>query len=215
MFKTKVSMSGVAAAVVLLLSTTVSLAQDMSDQEAKLKSLENAMKGDSGAAAATPKKTHRTRSIVFEADADSAAAPAGAQGAAPAAAPVRVGRINDCKAIPPEAKITPVDFAIQFKSGKAEIAPGSEDTLRQIGKILALSPDRCIVVEGHTDSAGNLDQNMVLSKERSQSVVKFIVEKAGLDATRLVPVGKGPTEPIMNLDPRDAKNRRVVFKVVG
>jgi flagellar motor protein MotB len=47
------------------------------------------------------------------------------------------------------------------------------------------------------------------------SVVKFIVEKAGLDASRLVPVGKGPTEPLSNLDPRDAKNRRVVFKVVG
>jgi outer membrane protein OmpA-like peptidoglycan-associated protein len=196
-------MSGAAVAAVLLLSCAVSSAQDMSDQESKLKSLENAMKGD--APAASPKR--RTRSIVFEADADSAPAPTAAAAAA--------GRINDCKVIPANAKVTPVDFAIQFKSGRAEIAPGSEDTLRQIGKILALSPDRCIVVEGHTDAAGSLDQNMALSKERSVSVVKFITEKAGLDASRLVPVGKGPTEPIMNLDPRDAKNRRVVFKVVG
>jgi outer membrane protein OmpA-like peptidoglycan-associated protein len=206
--KPRLLMSGAAVAAAMLLSCAVASAQDMSDQESKLKSLENAMKGDAPAAAAAPKKTHRTRSIVFEADGDSAAAPAAA-----AAAPA--GRISDCKAIPPGAKVTPVDFAIQFKSGRAEIAPGSEDTLRQIGKILSLSPDRCIVVEGHTDSAGSLDQNMALSKDRSVSVVKFIVEKAGLDASRLVPVGKGPTEPLSNLDPRDAKNRRVVFKVVG
>jgi outer membrane protein OmpA-like peptidoglycan-associated protein len=197
-------MSGAAVAAVLMLSCGVACAQDMGDQESKLKSLENAMKGD--APAASPKR--RTRSIVFEADADSAPAPTAAVAAA-------AGRINDCKVIPANAKVTPVDFAIQFRSGRAEIAPGSEETLRQIGKILALSPDRCIVVEGHTDAAGSLDQNMVLSKERSVSVVKFITEKAGLDASRLVPIGKGPTEPIMNLDPRDAKNRRVVFKVVG
>ncbi len=56
---------------------------------------------------------------------------------------------------------------------------------------------------------------MTLSRERAGSVVKFIVERAGMDRNRLVAIGKGPNEPLKNLDPRDSKNRRVVFKVVG
>ena len=117
--------------------------------------------------------------------------------------------------MPSDAKAITVDFAIQFKVGSADVAPASEDTLRQISKILALSPDRCVLVEGHTDASGNADANMTLSRERAGSVVKFIVERAGMDRNRLVAIGKGPNEPLKNLDPRDPKNRRVVFKVVG
>lgn len=199
-------MCSAAVAVVLSIACAAAVAQDAADEGSKLKALESAMKGSAQPA---PAKGIRTRSIVFDA-AETEKAPA-----ATAAAVAAPARISDCKAIAADAKVTPVDFAIQFRSGRAEIAQSSEDTLRQIGKILALSPDRCILVEGHTDSAGDMDRNMALSRERSISVVKFIVEKAGLDASRLVPIGKGPTEPLMNLDPRDAKNRRVVFKVVG
>jgi outer membrane protein OmpA-like peptidoglycan-associated protein len=112
-------------------------------------------------------------------------------------------------------KATAVDFAIQFKVGSAEVAPSSEGVLREIAKILALSPDRCVLVEGHTDASGNADKNMALSRERAGSVVRFIVEKTGLDRNRLVPIGKGSSDPLQNLDQRDPKNRRVVFKVVG
>lgn len=186
-------------------------ALDLSD-EAKLKELENALK--SPEAPATVKKKPRTRAIVFDNDAGATAAPTAATTAA-AVAETKPARIGDCTAIPADMKTTPVDFAIQFKSGSADLAPSSEETLRQIAKILALSPDRCILVEGHTDAVGNFEKNMALSKDRSSSVVKFIVEKAGMDASRLVPIGKGQTEPVKNTDPRDSKNRRVVFKVVG
>ena len=159
-----------------------------------------------------PIKKPRTRAIVFDNDAGATAAPATATAAVSETKPARIG---DCAALPADVKTTPVDFAIQFKSGSADLAPASEETLRQIAKILALSPDRCILVEGHTDAVGNFEKNMALSKDRSSSVVKFIVEKAGMDASRLVPIGKGQTEPVKNTDPRDSKNRRVVFKVVG
>lgn len=182
-------------------------ALDLGD-EAKLKELENALKSS---AAPAPVKKPRTRAIVFDNDAGATATPA----ATAAVSETKPARIGDCAALPADVKTTPVDFAIQFKSGSADLAPASEETLRQIAKILALSPDRCILVEGHTDAVGNFEKNMALSKDRSSSVVKFIVEKAGMDASRLVPIGKGQTEPVKNTDPRDSKNRRVVFKVVG
>ena len=99
--------------------------------------------------------------------------------------------------------------------GSAEVAPASEPTLREIAKILSLNPERCVLVEGHTDATGNAERNLELSHRRAGSVVKFIVEKSGIDRNRLVPIGKGSSDPMKNIDPRDKKNRRVVFKVVG
>lgn len=173
--------------------------------EAKLKELERAMNAPvEGGLVKKP----RTRAIVFDND------PAPSEAAAPASQP-KAASATDCSSLSPDVKATAVDFSIQFKVGSAEVAPSSEEVLRQISKILALSPDRCVLVEGHTDASGNADKNMSLSRDRAGSVVKFIVEKTGMDRNRLVPVGKGSIDPLKNLDPRDSKNRRVVFKVVG
>lgn len=169
-----------------------------SDDADKLKELERAM-----AAAPdrpTPAKNARTRAIVFDQAGGAAEAPK-----APAAL--------DCAALPNDIKVVPVEFAIQFKIGSPEVAPASEAMLREIAKILSLNQERCILVEGHTDASGNAERNLALSQERARSVVKFIVEKAGINPARLVPIGKGSSDPIKNLDSRDQKNRRVVFKI--
>lgn len=171
--------------------------------ESKLKELERAMNAPTEGNIV---KKPRTRAIVFDNEPAQAAAPVNEPKAA---------SVGDCNAISPDVKAIAVDFAIQFKVGSAEVAPASEEILRQIAKVLALSPDRCVLVEGHTDASGNADKNISLSRERAGSVAKFIVEKAGVDRNRLVPIGKGSSDPLKNLDPRDPKNRRVVFKVVG
>lgn len=172
------------------------------DEAAKLKELERAMSTPDQAG----KKTYKTRAIVFDGDQQATAAPAEAP---------KVSSVADCSSLPADVNAVPVDFAIQFKLGSAEIAPASEPTLREIAKILSLNPERCVLVEGHTDATGNAERNLELSHRRAGSVVKFIVEKSGIDRNRLVPFGKGSSDPMKNLDPRDKKNRRVVFKVVG
>lgn len=172
-----------------------------SDDTTKLKELERAMSTPAEGA----KKQFKTRAIVFDND---------PQAAAPAAPPTAMTG-SDCSTLPADVKAVPVDFAIQFKLGSAEVAPASEPTLREIAKILSLNPERCVLVEGHTDATGNAERNLELSHKRAGSVVKFIVEKSGIDRNRLIPLGKGSSEPAKNLDPRDPKNRRVIFKVVG
>lgn len=174
------------------------------DDAAKLKELERAMTAPSGGGEA-PKKI-RTRAIVFDNDQTaSTPAPEAPKAAKPA----------DCGAVPADAKVTAVGFSIQFKVGSAEVAPASEKTLLEIAKMMSLSPDRCVLVEGHTDASGNADKNMALSRNRAEAVVTFIVEKAKFDNSRLVPIGKGSSDPEKNLDPRNPLNRRVVFKVVN
>lgn len=172
------------------------------DDAAKLKELERAMaapgEGEPG------KKKVRTRAIVFD---NAGSAPA-ASAAAPAAA-------LDCASLPPDVRANAVDFAIQFQVGSAKVSPASEATLGSIAKILSLAPDRCVIVEGHTDATGNADKNMALSRDRASAVVNYISEKAGVDRKRLVPFGKGSSTPATGLAPNDPKNRRVVFKVVA
>lgn len=188
----------------LAASTTVAIppAVAADDEAAGLEELKRALEAPSGAP-----KGKRTRAIVFDGDASQAP-----QAAAPSAA---AGGALDCAALPPDARSTAVQFPIQFRPGSAVITPGSANTLSEISKILALTPDRCIIVEGHTDAEGNPDRNMNLSRDRANAVVKFIVDRGTVERRRLVPVGKGATDPQKDLDPRDARNRRVVFKVVS
>lgn len=170
------------------------------DDLAKLEELKRAMSTPSGEGVPAKKKM-RTRAIVMDSD--------------PQPEEVPVPRAPaDCAAVSPDVKANAVDFAIQFKVGSADLSPVSEGTLVEIGKILALSPERCVLVEGHTDVSGNAEKNLALSRDRAASVVKFISDRGGVERKRLVPIGKGSSDPLKNLDPRDPKNRRVVFKVV-
>lgn len=199
-----VMLSRIAAALLL---SVVGLGSVQASDDEKLKELERAMNAPSEAGAPKPKM--RTRAIVF--DNQPQAGQAAAEPAIAAAAPAGP---RDCASLSPDVKAIGVDFAIQFNVGSATVSPASQGTLDQISKVLALSPDRCVIVEGHTDSSGNYDKNMALSRDRAASVVNFISTRNGIDRKRLVPVGKGSSDTMQNLDARDPKNRRVVFKVV-
>lgn len=184
------------------------------DQSAQLEALKQALQGGSGAAAPV-KKGVRTRAIVFdEGDAGTAASAQSAVTGAASAVASAAGS-GGCAGLSPGTKTTPVAFTIEFKVGSAQLAPASENTLQQIGKLLSLTPDRCVIVEGHTDSSGNADKNLALSQARADSVVKFLTERQNLGRERLIAKGKGSTEPASGLAPTDPKNRRVVFKVAG
>lgn len=185
----------------LSICTVSSFAYSDSDEE-KLKDLNRAISAPTSGAIV---KKPRTRAIVFDNE--------------PALKPETVSQpkaevARDCTSLPPNTKSTAVDFAIQFKVGSSEVAPASEPLLREIAKILALSPDRCVLVEGHTDVSGNADTNMALSRDRAEAVVKFVVDKAKLESNRFVSIGKGSSETLKNLNPHHPLNRRVVFKVV-
>lgn len=185
---------------VVALVSSVAFAAD-ANEKAKLKALERAL--------ATPveqTEEFSQKAIVFDKDQDAGAAKPPVAAAAGS---------MDCSQLPSDIKTTAVDFEIQFKLGSADLSPVSENTLVQIAKILALTPERCVFVEGHTDAKGNADANLKLSRERANTVANYIVSKAGINRSRLITEGKGSSEPLRNLDPRDSKNRRVVFKVVG
>ncbi len=107
---------------------------------------------------------------------------------------------------------------VYFKTNSDRIRRRSYALLMNVAAVLNAHPEITKVrVEGHTDSRGQHDYNMQLSQRRAESVVRFLVERGGVDASRLQPVGYGPDRPIVpNAKTREehARNRRVEFVIV-
>lgn len=180
-------------------------------EAAQMEALKQALQSG-GSADGKPKL--RKRAIVFDDEAGGAAAGA-ANTVQNAVSNVVSGRSAGCSGVSADAKATPIAFSIQFKVGSADLQPSSEATLSQIGKLLALTPEKCVIVEGHTDASGNADKNLALSQSRADSVVRYLVDREKLGSDRLLSKGRGSSEPASGLVPTDPKNRRVVFKVVS
>jgi chemotaxis protein MotB len=108
---------------------------------------------------------------------------------------------------------------LRYESGEAAIRPEGYKVLDQLIEHLLTSGDtRLIRVEGHTDNVeigpslkARYPSNLDLSKARAGSVVRYLIEKGGLDSARLSSVGYGDSRPAAtnaNEEGR-SKNRRV------
>jgi outer membrane protein OmpA-like peptidoglycan-associated protein len=102
-------------------------------------------------------------------------------------------------------------YGIYFDTGKADLKPESEPALAEIVKMLKADAGLKVYVVGHTDNAGQFASNVKLSNDRAAAVVKALVGKHGIAATRLTPFGAGPSCPVASnkTDAGMAKNRRV------
>lgn len=106
--------------------------------------------------------------------------------------------------------------AVFFETGKATILPESYPLLDQVASILLEHPELLrIRIEGHTDSRGRMADNQVLSQDRADSVLAYLLER-GVEAERLEAVGYGETRPLDDRETRAAwaKNRRVDILIV-
>jgi OOP family OmpA-OmpF porin len=72
------------------------------------------------------------------------------------------------------------------------------------------------IIIGHTDSTGNAEYNMGLSKRRAQAVADYLIS-TGVDASKLRIVGRGMNDPIASNETEEGRalNRRVDIIVVA
>ncbi len=87
-----------------------------------------------------------------------------------------------------------VDDTVLFATNSADIAPEFEPLLAQALALMLTRPSVTMTVEGHTDDIGSDETNLILSQDRAQAVVDWLVER-GVERSRLTPVGKGETDP--------------------
>lgn len=117
----------------------------------------------------------------------------------------------------PEAvkKFSGVIEGILFESGKANIKTSSKAKLDDAAKVLSGYAALRLKITGHTDSSGDHDKNVELSKERAEAVKTYLVSQ-GIAADRLETVGIGPDQPVADNKTRKgrAKNRRIEFALI-
>jgi len=100
---------------------------------------------------------------------------------------------------------------LSFASGSSDITNEHVPLLEKVEQILAMFPDRKMLVEGHTDDLGDKTTNMRLSEKRAYAVMQYIRERLSIPADRISAMGYGPDKPIgtNTTDEGRAKNRRI------
>lgn len=104
---------------------------------------------------------------------------------------------------------------VYFRTNSDRILSRSNRLLDNVAEVIGNHPEIVLVrVEGHTDSQGDDDYNLDLSRRRAASVMAYLVRK-GIDEGRLRAEGFGETRPIDSNETRDgrAANRRVEFNL--
>ncbi|MBK8312994.1 MAG: OmpA family protein [Acidobacteria bacterium] len=111
---------------------------------------------------------------------------------------------------------------ILFLAGTPQILPDQNqqvrETISELQRILALAPSASRRVEvqliGHTDSEGDEQINMRLSRERADRIASMLTAK-GIPKEIIVPKGVGTTEPVRPETSTDDKqyNRSVTIRV--
>jgi OmpA-OmpF porin, OOP family len=106
-----------------------------------------------------------------------------------------------------------VTHGIHFDTDSDRLKPESGAVLKQVAAGMDKNPNLKLEIDGYTDTVGNADHNLDLSKRRAQAVMSVLVSQFGVDAGRLSVNGFGPEKPIASNDTPDgrAENRRVEF----
>jgi outer membrane protein OmpA-like peptidoglycan-associated protein len=102
-----------------------------------------------------------------------------------------------------------------FETNSFDLKPESKVELDKLAELMKLNPTMKFELGGHTDNVGADENNLTLSQNRANNVVKYLVSK-GIPADKLVAVGYGESKPVDTNDTEEGrkKNRRTEFKIL-
>jgi len=108
-----------------------------------------------------------------------------------------------------------VTNGIVFISGSDVLTQDSKSVLDRVVQYLIHVPDARALVSAHTDSSGNADANMELSRKRALAVAKYLVQQ-GVNKSRLRALAFGEDRPIEDNATQAGRsiNRRVEISLI-
>lgn len=108
----------------------------------------------------------------------------------------------------------PKSFVLQFKPGTSELTEESQATLPAIVTAARSRAGGEIIIVGHTDRQGSLEDNDALSLRRAQAVREQFLSQ-GFNPELVQAVGRGEREPVVPTDDDVAEplNRRAEIVV--
>jgi len=103
---------------------------------------------------------------------------------------------------------------VQFANNSFELNQSSKNELDKLSNYI-LMYNINIQIEGHTDSVGNSDMNLILSENRARAVNKYLIER-GVSKEKLTYIGYGSSKPIADNSSENGRalNRRTSFKIL-
>lgn len=99
---------------------------------------------------------------------------------------------------------------VLFDTGQATLKPGAQATIDRLAQALQQSPDRKVIIEGHTDSVGSDEYNLQLSERRAMAVQSALMQR-GVSGAQISSAGKGESFPVASNNDAAGRqqNRRV------
>lgn len=135
---------------------------------------------------------------------------------------VDLSNLNEYKEITVDLYLNPIEKGqtirlnnIFFDSGKFDLLSESNAELDKLFKVLNDNKKLSIEIAGHTDAVGADNSNLVLSNNRANAVMNYLLSK-GISKDRLTAKGYGETKFIASNDTEEGKqqNRRVEFIIL-
>src|SRR5205085_3200436 len=105
---------------------------------------------------------------------------------------------------------------VLFDFNKATLKPGAREKLSKVAGIVLAYPGLRLELEGHTDSVGSDEYNMVLSEKRASSVHDYLIAQ-GVPGGSVTARGFGKADPVASNATAEGRqrNRRVEMVVSG
>ncbi len=105
-----------------------------------------------------------------------------------------------------------LDQVVEFETKSYALTEKGKALLDEVLAALDAAPEIRVLIAGHTDNTGSADANQLLSEQRANAVLEYLVEH-GQDPARFDTIGYGETRPIASNDTAEgrARNRRIEF----
>jgi outer membrane protein OmpA-like peptidoglycan-associated protein len=125
-----------------------------------------------------------------------------------------LAELADLKAKKTERGVEVTLGDVLFSTGRADLKAGSAGNLDKLVAVLSGAPDRHVLIEGHTDSLGRDDMNLMLSQKRADAVALYLTGH-GVDPSRITATGKGEAYPVAGNETAAGRqmNRRVEITI--
>jgi OOP family OmpA-OmpF porin len=108
-----------------------------------------------------------------------------------------------------------IDLTVTFDNNSEVVKESFFEEIKSVADFMNQYEGTSVVIEGHTDDRGSAEYNRNLSDRRAKAVAKVLVERFGIDSSRVSAIGYGEAQPIASNDTAEGRvtNRRVVAKV--
>jgi OmpA-OmpF porin, OOP family len=112
----------------------------------------------------------------------------------------------------PMMKAEPAAYTVHFELDKANLTPDARAMLADVVKAAKKEDYKTIDISGYTDLTGTEPYNQVLSEQRANAVINFLVD-SGIEAGKIVGRGLGEADPVVAVPTPEMQNRRVEIKL--